>query len=167
MLKLVIGMKSKAGFTLIEILVVLLIIGITLGFALLAFGDFGTKRRIIVAAEQLVNYIKFTQQVAILEASTLGIHLNSIGYEVMRFSPPNRWQPMSKKTVFHSQYFPSHTCIEIDTAMSQKTAPQIIINPSGEMTAFKLNIGSGQQAHIASVIGKENGRVTLEVLDSP
>ncbi len=51
MLRLVIGMQNRAradlnGFTLIEILVVIVIVGITLSFALLAFGDFGSERRI-------------------------------------------------------------------------------------------------------------------------
>ncbi len=46
--KLVIGMKNHKGFTLIEILIVLMIIGITLSFAILSFGDFGEGRKVKV-----------------------------------------------------------------------------------------------------------------------
>ena len=65
-LNTVIGMRNRdQGFTLIEILVVVLIIGITLGFALLAFGDFGRQRQIITAAETFVNYVTLVEQQAL------------------------------------------------------------------------------------------------------
>ena len=163
--KLVIGMKNKAGFTLIEILVVLLIIGITVGFALLAFGDFGSKRRMVVAAEQFVNYVKFTQQAGILKTSTLGIQLRENGYEVLQFQSPNHWQSMPKNSVFHAQHFPNNALIHFNAA--EKTGPQIIINASGDMTTIQLNIGSKEQPHIAIIIGKQNGTVSLQLLDAP
>ncbi len=164
--KLVIGMKNNRGFTLIEILVVLLIIGITLGFAMLAFGDFGGNRRIIVAAEQFVNYVKFIQQDAILETGTLGIKLDQNGYQVMRFIPLKNWQPMLKKGVFHQQRFPSNALVHLENN-SQMDGPQIIINAAGDMSAFSLNFGSKKQANIARVIGGRDGSVALQLFTSP
>ncbi len=160
-------MKNKQGFTLIEILVVLLIIGITLGFALLAFGDFGDKRRIVIAAEQFVNYVKFIQQEAILETGTLGISIDKNGYHAMRFQPPKNWQPMPAKGIFHQQHFPSNAVVHLENSLSESGTPQIIINSAGDMTAFKLIFSSNKQINVADVIGERDGTINLNVLNTP
>lgn len=169
MQKLVTGMRSNPskGFTLIEILVVVLIIGITLGFALLAFGDFGSKRRIVMAAEQFVNYVKLVQQQAIVETSTLGISINQNSYQVLRFQTPSNWQLMPQKSIFHQQRFPDNAIVHIDQPAQIKGTPQIIINASGDMTAFKLNFGSAKDIDIATVVADHNGTVALQLATSP
>lgn len=160
--------RSNAnGFTLVEILVVVLIVGITLGFALLAFGDFGSKRRILMSAEQFVNYVKFVQQQAILETSTLGISFNQNGYHVMRFQPPASWQAMPSKRIFHQQHFPSNAIVYFESTAKKLRHPQIIINSSGDMTAFRLNFSTLKQDNIATVVGKQDGTVAVHVLSSP
>jgi len=171
MRKLVIGMQNNRGnlhgFTLIEILVVVLIIGITIGFALLAFGDFGSNRRILMSAEQFVNYVKFVQHQSILETSTLGIRLNQNSYQVLRFEAPSNWQVMPKNSIFHQQQFPDSAIVYFENTTDKNGNPQIIINSSGDMTAFKLTVGSSKQAIITRIIGESNGAITLQFLKSP
>ena len=156
--KLEIGMRAK-GFTLIEILVVLLIIGITMGFALLAFGDFGDKRRVIAAAQQFSNYIKLTQQQAILESSTLGIRVTHDGYETLRFQAPTHWQAMPAKSMLHRRYFPSYLVVRMAYHTQKTGNPDIMINAVGELSPFQINIGSAKQAIIATIVGKPDGPI--------
>lgn len=165
--KSVIGMQNRRGFTLIEILVVLLIVGITLGFAMLAFGDFGNKRRITSSAEHFVNYVKLVQQEATLESATLGISFNQTSYQVLRFKTGKGWQAMSAKGIFRSQNFPKDTLVRIETAIKGTKTPQIIINASGDMTPFKLHIGSNRQDTIIQVNGEHNGSITLKMVATP
>lgn len=159
--------RSIGGFTLIEILVVIFIIGITLGFALMAFGDFGEKRSIIVAAEQFTNYVKLVQQQAILETSTLGLNINPQGYQVVRFQAPASWSPIHKKSIFHQQHFPKGLVLSLKNTNHQPGMPAIIINSSGDMTPFTLDFGTVKQASIVTVMGMHNGAIISKTMASP
>lgn len=159
---LVTGMPANKGFTLIEILVVILIIGITLGFALLAFGDFGGKRRIIIAAEQFTNYVKLVQQQAILETRTLGIKLNNKGYQVVRFESSMNWQPMPSKGIFRPQHFPDNLVLTIKDPSNKQDQPSIIINAMGDTTPFTLDFGTNTQESLITLQSEPSGTLTLK-----
>lgn len=157
-------MRVDRGFTLIEILVVLVIIGISLSFTLLAFGDFGAGRKAVVSAEQFSAYIKLVQQRAILEVNTLGINVNSEGYETFRFEKASTWQPMPKNSLFHWQSFPKNVLVTLKSAIRNRTKrPDIIINPSGDMSPFTIQFGTPAQPNLALLYGQHNGLLTLEL----
>ena len=102
-----------------------------------------------------------------METSTLGITINTNSYQVLRFQAVQNWQPIPQKRVFYQQHFPDNAIVSLENTSKKKDAPQIIINASGDMTAFKLTLGSSKQAHIANIIGKHDGTVTLQLLNSP
>ncbi len=157
--------KSHQGFTLIEILIVLVIIGITFGFALIAFGDFGESRRLLFSAEQLVNTLRLAQQQAILETSTLGLRIDNTGYQILQLNNNAQWKPISDKGVFKMTYFPQDTHITLKTINSTPIgAPSIIISSSGELTPFTLNFGNKKDNNLAVLIGKRNGDLTFNVV---
>lgn len=162
---LVTGMKNRKGFTLIEMLVVLVIIGLIIGGALLAFGDFGRKRHMMMAAEQFVNDLIFVQQEALLETTTLGVKIDQNGYQVWRFQAPNDWQPMVKHTI-HQRYFRKNLNIWLEQQSQPKHTPQIIINAAGEMTPFILHFGDQKEQVSLNVVGKQNGTLSLQPLIS-
>ena len=150
------------GFSLIEILVVLFIMGITFTFALISFGDFGQKRQTIVAAEQLSQYIQLVQQYAILETSTLRIQITPDGYQVQHFQPPDTWTSIPSSPLFRHQYFPKGMVI------NGTMRPFVIgVDASGDMTPFRLTMGSTTEPTIVTLIGKRNGTVTLQRAKSP
>ena len=165
MLKLEIGMSNKDGFTLVEILVVLLIIGITIGFALLAFGDFGAKRRVVMASEQFVNFVKLVQQQAIMETSTLGIYIDNNSYQALRFDSSSNWQQFPAHSIFRRHAFPAQATIQFQPKVASSHNPQIIINESGDMSAFKLAVRI-KNDDVAIIAGHHNGSIVLDAKPS-
>jgi general secretion pathway protein H len=155
-------MSVNKGFTLIEILVVIVIIGITVGFSLIAFGDFGESKRIIFAAEQLENTLLLAQQQAILESSTLGLYVDNKSYQILKFQNGSRWHALSSKSLFKPHYFPKDMIINLKPHIkANKNSPPMIINSSGETNAFTLNFGTLKEKTIAVLTGKENGELTF------
>jgi len=154
--------NNQSGFTLVEILIVLLIIGITISFALLAFGDFGATRRVELAAEQFANYVKLVQQHAILETGTFGILVEHKDYQAFRFDLVSGWQTLSAQSVFRLREFPSVAEVSFQTKMnSSPHTPQIIINESGDMTAFQLAFKS-KGTDVAVVQGHHSGLIQIK-----
>lgn len=151
--------KLNRGFTLIEILVVVLIIGITISFACLSFGDFGAGRRAVVNAEQFSSYLKFLQHQAILENNALGVSINKEGYTTYRFNQQT-WQIISKQSIFHERYFPSSIVVNIRT--SHRNKPEIIINAEGDISEFFAHFGTLQNPTIATLSSKEGGELTIK-----
>ncbi len=158
MLKLVIGMPAKqhAGFTLIEILVVLVIISIVMTFAMLSFGDFGARRAVIAEGQQLVHEINLAKQEAILESTTLAIRIHNRGYQVMRFKEPNQWQPIKSSVFQHT--FSRKMRIQLN-AQKQK---QLLINSAGFITPFELNLGTESEPQMIIITGHADGSLTLK-----
>ncbi|MFA5959218.1 MAG: type II secretion system minor pseudopilin GspH [Tatlockia sp.] len=146
------------GFTLIEILVVVLIIGITLGFTLLCFGDFGAGRRAVVNAEQFSSYLKLLQLQAILENNALGITFDKNGYHTHRLNQ-EKWQPMPAKGMFHERHFPENIVV---TVRQSKNTPQIIINASGEISSFLVDFGTVKTPNLARLAVKQGEPVLLK-----
>ena len=158
MQKSVTGMTVNRGFTLIEILIVIVIIGITVGFAVIAFGDFGESKRLLFSADQLSNTLKLAQQQAILDSSTLGLRIDNTSYQILKFQNSSEWQPIPKNNIFKVYYFPQNTVITLKTNNSATGKnPAIIINASGDMTPFSIGFGTDKENNITTLHGGQDG----------
>ncbi|WP_028387673.1 prepilin-type N-terminal cleavage/methylation domain-containing protein [Legionella fairfieldensis] len=155
-------MHAERGFTLIEILVVIVIISTTISFALLAFGDFGTGRKAIVAAEEFSSYLKLVQHRALLEANALGLVVSKDHYETYRLID-NTWQAMPVKSLFHRRNLPASIICTLHVhTKNRRGKPDIVINTAGDMTEFTMDFGTLNQPTIVTLLGKQNGQLILQ-----
>lgn len=162
-----IGMKKNSpqsvnGFTLLEILVVLIIIGITLTFAILFFGDFGQKRRIVMFTETFVQKIKLAQQQAILEGQTYAVRLDQKGFQILKWLRHDSWQPLSQKGIFNYQNFPQSVKINFSIQKNFSEQNMVILHSSGDMTPFEMTFSNKNDQYILKVIGKHDGTIINE-----
>lgn len=164
---LAIGMPNKPlikGFSLIEMLLVVLIMSITFTFALLAFGDFGGTKLARSTALQFKHFIALSQQQAIFQASPVGIILSSKGYLALRYESDNSWQPL-RANIFRYHAFSSKIIVSSNLAQKDPKLPNLIIHPSGDITPFVVTFATSNQA-VMIIKGEHDGRLYSEAAKS-
>lgn len=140
----------KNGFTLIEILIVMLIIGITSTFVVLKVGTFNlSNKKSAGFAREITGLIELLHQQSIFSMETLGVQISDNEFSFLRLNSSNntRWEPMAESDPFWaSRTIPPDLTISYklnDTKNMLKAfafAPQIILQPSGEITPFTISI---------------------------
>lgn len=154
---------STCGFSLIELLIVMVIVGIILGFAVLAFGDFGVSRRINMSQQHLVDLIKLARFKAIIESNTYGLKVEKYQYSFYKFyhkpnSPYGQWH-LINKTPFNNAAFPEHSKVSFSKALDAKE-PNITFSPEGHITSFSLKLEAPNK-DASKIIVEQNSEVKL------
>jgi general secretion pathway protein H len=149
-------MRKNLGFTLLEVLVVVLLMGIILSFASLKLGDGGQARVLSQEARRVQAVLQLAREEAILQTKEYGVRFQPTGYEFFVLAPPE-WKRFSQRDdTLHPRSFPEsmEASLELDgeslkllpsndkTAKNEKekNRPQILILSSGEMTPFTLTL---------------------------
>lgn len=151
-------MQTKRGFTLIEILIVMLIITISTGYAIYAFGDFGASRRANMTAEQFMDFVKLVQYQSILEMNTLGVEVNAKGYQALRFTTNGGWQAIKNVHIYQWHAFPE----KIRVTIKSTSTPAITVTPAGDMNPFMMQFGTPGQQVVATINGFNDGAMSLQ-----
>ena len=133
--------RLARGFTLLEIMVVLVLVGIITGFALLSVGG-GPRERLAEEARRLAALVELHQQEAILSGETRGIQFSRTGYAIVSLSEKGEWQPPAAADTLIHHKLPQDIVLSLwveDQAVDLKTTgklPQVVLLNSGEITEF-------------------------------
>ncbi|MDG4598038.1 MAG: type II secretion system minor pseudopilin GspH [Candidatus Contendobacter sp.] len=157
------------GFTLLEILVVLVLIGIITSFALLSAGG-GPRTRLAEEARRLAALVELHQQEAILNGATHGIQFDRAGYTLLTLGENGEWQPATTDTLIHHA-LPEDIVLSLwveDRPVDLKIArklPQVLLLASGEATEFVVVFGFADDPSLDAaryrVAGDALGRLTM------
>lgn len=160
-----------SGFTLLEVLVVLVLVGVMTSFALLSVGG-GPQERLAEEAQRLAALVELHQQEAILASEPRGIRFMRTGYAVLSLNEKGEWRPPAASATFIQYKLPEEIAlglwvegrpVDLRAAAVQ---PQVVLLASGETTEFVTVFGLADEvnkpdAPLYRVAGDALGRLTV------
>jgi general secretion pathway protein H len=137
---------SARGFTLLEIMVVLVLIGIITSFALLSVGG-GPRARLAEEAQRLAALVELHQQEAILSGEPHGIQFGRAGYTMLSLGEKGEWRSPTAADTLIRHALPEDIALSLwiegqptDLKTTGKL-PQVVVLASGETTEFVAVLG--------------------------
>lgn len=135
--------RYGAGFTLIEMLVVLLIVGVILGLVTLSRPRNEPRDLLRQETRRLQALIQLARQEAILTHREIGLRRDAQGYQFLVFSGEN-WQAKPLQgTPLRARALPEDISLVLRIEGQQgkdepgQALPQLVFWSSGEATAFR------------------------------
>ncbi len=156
--------RKERGFTLIEILVVVVIIAIISGVALMSMNLIGDDRELDTERKRLATLIELAQDEAVMQGREFGLELMASTYRFVEFDPfDSRWSEVQDDDLFRMRQLPEGMEFELyvedklillendpkliedpdDEGMSltvETYAPHLFVFSSGESTAFEIRL---------------------------
>jgi general secretion pathway protein H len=128
--------SNNKGFTLLELMLVVLIIGIITSLAVYSLSPIGPSRQAKREAQGLMNALDYAQQQAILSHQPYGLVISNHGYQFYAYQ--GQWQP-TKDLDFQQQA----TLSQIELIMPNSNldgSPSIVLLPSKEPQIYTIAI---------------------------
>lgn len=155
---------KQSGFTLIEILVVVIIVATVSGIALMSIGLLGDDRELETERKRLATLIEVAQDEAMMQGREFGLELMNSTYRFVEFDPfTAQWSEIQRDDLFRQRQLPDGMEFELyvedkrvllendpreldkpdGDGMSQAVdsyVPHVFVFSSGESTAYEIRL---------------------------
>jgi general secretion pathway protein H len=153
-----------AGFTLLELMVVLVLIGIILTFAVLSLRGDKVAEAMERESQRLATLISLANDEAVLRGEELAIRFTETGYEFLVFSAAG-WQQRADDNLLRPRTLPPGMLVRVEVdgdppglqrpaedddeedRKKEVITPQVFILSSGEMTPFSAIFEADQSRY--------------------
>jgi type II secretion system protein H len=156
---------NARGFTLVEILVVLVVLAIAAGAAVVAYD--GDERGILTReARRFAGALEHAAQSAQVRAETLGVSADGTGWRFWRRHPDSgQWQPIGDDDVLAQHALPSSMRVAAVAYGGQPIAGDVIVplRPTGRNEPYTFALHAGR-LH-ASLTSDPLNRVTVSAFE--
>src|SRR5271155_1351961 len=176
------AMRSR-GFTLVEILVVVVIMAVVISLAVLSIGVTGRDSQLDEESRRIAGLVDLLHDRALLEGRDFGLRIEHTAYEFVVYDPDrDRWMPLNQEQEFRHRTLPKGLSfqLELDSQVvvlkpidrnlagdDPPPGPQVAVAASGEGTPFRLTLLRDGTAAKASVNGDAMGKVSRVASDQP
>ena len=164
---------ASRGFTLVELLTVVFIIGMVLATARLSFGVADSGRHAREEAKHLANLLNLVAEQAVLTGKEYGVEVYRGGYRFYRYSIEG-WADVANDRLLRERQLPEvlELLLDIDgsrvayTQQAEGPTPQILLYSSDEQTDFVLTLRSRDSGADYRIGADANGRIVILGNDS-
>jgi len=160
--------SRHSGFTLLELLVVIMIIGLMANFMILSYPESSPDEIAETETRKLGHLVSLASQDALLRSRSIALHVTPDGYRFLVRGKDGIWAPSTDK-LFVTRKLPESIGLELNTTSDegqfispdQETA-QIIISASGEITPFKIRLIATNSNRYTELTGDFSGQLTVK-----
>jgi general secretion pathway protein H len=164
--------QRPAGFTLIELMVVMVIIGLVAAGALLSLGATGKDSQLEQERDRLAALIDYARERGALQTVEYGLRCRADGYQfVMYDARKSQWSVDPLDDSLRARTLPPGLDLQVEVEKRQivlprrmaqprqgeviDLTPQIMLFSSGDLTQFRLTLGRSA-AHRSAVVSSSN-----------
>jgi general secretion pathway protein H len=177
-------LRARAqGFTLVEILVVVVIMAIVIGMALLSINVTGRDQQIDQEGRRIEGLLSLLHDRALIEGRDFGMRIQPTGYDFEYYDTRRgRWIRLDQEREFRKRDLPKGLSFQlqldstvvvlkpVDPNLTDDSAPpppQIAIAASGDASPFRLTLMRDGSQATASVSSDTMGKLSLQTSDHP
>ena len=160
-----VGRAVAAGFSLIEIMIVVFIIGLVTATVVITFGGDSRDTELDKEAERIEALFGYAREQAELQTRDYGLRMDRLEYYFVVFNPlVNQWRLPEEDDALRARKFPDdmvpglvvegrNVVLDSRKPQVQDFKPQVMIYANGDLTSFEISLereGTGDRARIYS-----------------